>query len=287
MTDTTVPPSAGTHAQVIRTPLGLRFWDAVTDTQIREGLTVRARPAAGGRVTFAHRTLSGVYAFHGLPGMHDLEYPRGDSDASPSVARPFEVTVTDDSGRFLPTRFAVDLPHAGLYAVATSPPGAAAGFYLFSAPARTVPPGVAVLRAQLVDATEDAPAAHAVVEVTILGQRWFGIADERGVVAVLVPYPPFAGTLAASPPAGSTGVPLSAQAWEVAVAVRYDALRLAPDTGDVPLLGAVLGQAPGAMRPRAGDVPVPVLSEHLRFGDPLLLRTEGSPQGALEIARLP
>jgi len=72
----------------IVTALGIRFWDALLDAPVRDGLDVTARPLgqrAGGTVAF--RTASGIYAFRGLPGLHDVEYPAGDALASPLKRR--------------------------------------------------------------------------------------------------------------------------------------------------------------------------------------------------------
>ena len=56
--------------------LGVRFWDATTDAQIRRGLRVRAWPEAALRpVVAASRTRSDIYAFHRLPGLGAVERP--------------------------------------------------------------------------------------------------------------------------------------------------------------------------------------------------------------------
>ena len=50
-------------------PLGIRFWDAATDSQVHDGLAVRAWPADSPElVAEAFLTRSDIYAFRDLPG---------------------------------------------------------------------------------------------------------------------------------------------------------------------------------------------------------------------------
>lgn len=113
----------------IVTVLGIRFWDAARDSQVSDGLVVSARAegTTAPRVT-AFRTLSGVYAFQGLPGLHDLEYPPPGATpaASPPLTARLIVEVEDTEDRFVPVAFAVEvpLPYRGVLttAVGGSPP---------------------------------------------------------------------------------------------------------------------------------------------------------------------
>src|SRR6201992_237265 len=150
----------------IVTPLGIRFWDPATDTQVADGLKVIAYPDGARRpATTGLCTVSGVYAFHGLPGLRAVEDPQGDAasvGSLPPAAR-FRIEVTDTEDRFLPMAFSVDAPFRGIY------PADLPGFFLFSAPTRSSTPFVAAVRAQLSvigSATvPDRPAAHAVLEI--------------------------------------------------------------------------------------------------------------------------
>src|SRR5262245_56480336 len=101
----------------IFTPLGIRFWDASWDVPITNGLDVIAWPEGQpSKWRQGVRSLSGVYGFHGLPGMHDVEYPAAAADAgSPPVARRYAVRVQDLDRRFIPAAFHVDLPQFGIF----------------------------------------------------------------------------------------------------------------------------------------------------------------------------
>jgi hypothetical protein len=252
-------------------PLGLRFWDAVTDDQIRAGLRVRAWPLPALRpVVEAFRSVSDIYAFQGLPGLLDVERPPSPplGPASPPVSRPFIVEVRDLERQFLPVAFGVDLPlpSRGLFQppLAGSPTSAPPGFYLFSSPVRRLAPGVAAVRAELVDAATGRPAQWALVRVGITGQgeRW-GLADATGRVAVQFPLPllsPGFGQLFASPggPASPPGPPVAARSWDVTVAVFWEPSRLAPLAGtDLPDLGQVFQQAPANVLLSDGSPPAP------------------------------
>lgn len=273
----------------IFTPLGIRFWDPVQDAQVKHGLTVIAYPeGTGHRGTRAFRTLSGIYAFRGLPGLHDVEYPEsGLPAASPPVTARFVIRVFDERRRFLPVVFSADLPHYGVYPPSPlhSPPGdGLPGFYLFSAPTRPATPSLAEVRAQLVervDATTRRPAAHAVLEVEVPGDRtWYGVADERGSVAVLFPYPTFTvATGLASPAALPPEAP--PQSWSLNVRVRYEPGALVFLKGfEIPELCSVFSQAPGMLWSTAiaqPGQPVSHMVAELMFGQQLVMRTdEGS-----------
>ena len=268
MVDTT-----GQHYAVIEQlstfcPLGLRFWDAVTDDQVRAGLRVRAWPVPGRRpIVRAFRTVSDIYAFQGLPGLLDVERPSPSVTLpSPVPTRPFVVEVRDEERRFLPVAFRVDLPlpTRGLLMPTpmASPAGPAPGFYLFSSPVRQRPPGIAVVRAELVD-TLGRPVRWAVVRVSIAGQgeRW-GLSDEGGRVAVHFPLPlltPF-GELFGSPPGvvSPPGPPVADRAWDVSVAVFSEPSRLTPLPGtDLPDLAEVFQQAAAGLFISDGSPPIP------------------------------
>jgi hypothetical protein len=265
--------------QTIFTPLGIRFWDPASDSQVAHGLRVRAwRDGATEPVREAFRTASGIYAFQGLPGLRDLEYPlNGGGSASPPAALRFVVSVQDQQQRFLSTVMRVDAPFEGIYptALAGSPPGQALpGFYLFSAPWRAAT-ALAVVRADLVRQSTGEPAAWAVLELDVEESGvWHGIADQRGSVAVFFPVPPFQATLGSSPPGPQA--PPHEQQWQVTARVRYEPDHLETPAGaDVPDLRTILTQAAGAVWASSSGAPAADLAATLNFGQDLILRTSG------------
>jgi hypothetical protein len=269
------------------TPLGIRFWDAVTDAQVTDGLDVLARPQTGSaRPVRAFRTTSGVYAFAGLPGLRQVEHRAPDVHAGfPPPTTHFLVEVTDRRRRFLPTLFGVMVPHKGVYPTGAvySPPdggppaGGFPGFYLFSSCVRPVMPGIAAVRARLVDRDRPLgpgayePARHALVEVEVGGHRWFGVSDARGVVVVLLPYPRFAGSIGVSLPDPG----MRTQSWDLTVRVRYQPdLVSTPPWSQVPRFETVAGQPDGGIW-ATRSLRVSSWQQLLRLGEELELRTGG------------
>jgi hypothetical protein len=284
-------------------PLGLRFWDAVSDDQIRSGLLVRAWPEPALRpVTEAFRTRSDVYAFQGLPGLRAIERPPanptglaaapppGASPPSPPIAHPFVLEVVDLERRYLPAAIRLTLPLPARGVFLTRPPGSPVetpppGFYLFSSPTRPRNAGIAAVRGELVDAATGAPAGHALVRVAIPGQPdRFGLADAGGRFAVQFPLPPLAGGLgrlfvspdgAPSPP----GPPVADRTWDLAVAVAWEPGALAPLPGtDLPDLVRLLDQLPADIVLAAGSPPALPAAEWLgtlRYDGEVVVRTAG------------
>ena len=271
----------------IFTTLGVRFWDAATEMQVRTGLAVTAhRRDHNGRRVAAFRTRSGIYAFQGLPGLQDLEYTTVGPDEQAAPTHDFVVNVEDSAQRFIPTAFSVTLPLAerGVYPLLSpgNPPETAPpGFYLFSASTRRAAPGQAMLRGDLVDAVGGGPAAHAVVEVSRTSNPpsppWYGIADAYGKLAVLFPYP----TLNENgiPPNGLTSLPNTT--WELTVRVRYAPTKLIVPPGvGVPEITSIFSQDQGGVYTRAPDASPPgtlqaQTTATLRYGAETMLRTEG------------
>lgn len=217
-------------------PLGVRFWDWAVDRPVREGLLVRARPAAGGPVTTARPSSSGVYGFISLPTTRDAE--RGSIDGFPANPATYLLSVSDTFGRYVAMALSVAAPAAGVQpAVGTLPAvdgvsPSLPGYYLFASATRRVPPGYIAVRLDLSDAQRPvtggaagafAPAAHALVEVTIVTQAgnqvWYGVSDNRGRALVLAPAPPMA-----APANGAGPLDLNSQQWSVQVRVHYERL---------------------------------------------------------------
>lgn len=265
--------------QTIFTPLGIRFWDPATDSQVAHGLAVRAWPdGATEPVRSAFRTASGIYAFQGLPGLRAVEYPaNGGGSASPPAAQRFVVAVEDEQRRFLPAVLRVDAPFVGIYptAAASSPPGAALpGVFLFSAPWRSAT-GLAAVRAELVRASTGEPAAWAVLELDVAESGvWHGIADERGSVAVFFPIPTFQATLGSSPPGPQA--PPQEQQWQVTARVLFQPSHLETPAGaNSPDLRTILTQVGGVIWATAGGLPAAEFAATLAFGQDLVLHTAG------------
>lgn len=221
------------------TPLGIRFWDAALDLPVAAPLDVYAwRDGSAAGPVRAVRSPSGVYAFHRLTGQLRAEKPLTD-DARPERDGPagdYVIAVDDRAGRFLGAAFRVTLPlgYRGefLSGGAASPPASGGRAYLFPAPARPVPPGVAAVRADLVDRDTGAPAAWAVLEATLAGGTATAIADEAGRAVLMLPYPTPDLLRQPSPPADA-----AAATWTLTLTVRWEPGALAypfPARDDLP-----------------------------------------------------
>jgi hypothetical protein len=251
----------------IVTPLGLRFRDVATGRVVGDGLGVHHVPAAGGRIRTAIATPSGVWALSDLPGLRALESGAGDAAywaAVPPLVRAFEVEVSDPRGRYLPLRLQTEAPFRGLFTpLCGSPLTGDVGIPLFRAPREPAPPGYAIVRATLREPS-GAPAAWAVLELQADGgDPALGMADERGQVAVPLPYPAPPHT-AGSPLRGSRR-PLAEERWSLSIACRYD--RSCPPTL-APDLCTALEQAPAALELQG-------VALELAYGRDLVLRTPG------------
>lgn len=288
------------------TPLGIRFWDSVSDKQVSDHLMIKAYPVTGFRpVINAFRTASGIYAFQGLPGMREIE--NDDSDGVPAVPlsgkKSFFIEVKDELERFLPIVFKVELPlpelgvylYGGAVSVTGSPPLSSAGnppgFYLFSAPTRTVSPGLAVIYATLEEESTGDPAAHAVIEAQVQGEdtsanKWYGIADEKGCISILLPYPSIKVSLSNSPPE-STAELLKDQQWQLTLRVRYAPAELTyPTNGNdikIPYLESILKQSAGVIWTDLPGASKDQWTEMLTFGKELILKTREAKKPVLLI----
>jgi hypothetical protein len=241
-------------------PVGVRLHDVVTGRSVADDIEVRILAERRGPVT-AFRTRSGVFAAHGLHGLRAFESPdvaeNGELDTAPIVPLPFRIEVTDRSGRYF--SFVVGnalLPSDGLLTVPcgsppASPPGSPpeaphASLPLFSRPGRPVPASTAAVRSRLLYDTGE-PAVHAALEVVpppgLAAAR--GIADERGEVLVMFPYPKPPG-FAGSPPAG-TKSPLRKTKWTVSLHAFVPRVSSPPEEGALPELCTLLDQLPASL----------------------------------------
>ncbi len=287
-------------------PLGLRFWDPVAGAVVGSGLVVTAfLPAQPAQPFNASANRSGVYVFHHLPLLQELENGAGDADywkkLPPRLA--FRIEVMDLEQRFLPMSFTANLPHQGLFVPdclpVASPLLPTSGLIsLFSAPTRTVPAGMAVVRADLHELANGNPVPWAVVEATAAGRApVHGLSDSQGQVAILFPYPEpqQIGTASppgpGSPPAGRRS--LTDQSWTVKVRVyaRHGGFLTSPVSSPldpaaaaeaIPDLCQVLKQLESPPASAWGSLSplVPLGDQVLFYGKELLVASKPSPGSA-------
>jgi hypothetical protein len=271
------------NEQVSRvTPLGVRFWDVATNAPAEPGLSLTAYPPAFTDLrSTADVTRAGVYFFHDLPGLRLIENGEGDQafwDANPPRF-PFTVEVSDPLGRYLPFSFDVLLPVHGKYGLLDSPLSPAltpdaTWMPLFSAPARDLAGPSGTVRAVLQDAFLGAPAAWALVTLTLPGAPMaIGLADDRGALLVSVPYPEPRNSRFASP-LGSASPKLSDQTWPLTLTVFYrpGITQPFPDLGEILQQGAAAVWRDSARSSPGG-------SYTLQFGQELVLRSRDSITG--------
>ena len=276
-----VPDHTVIGSQRVHTLLGVQCWDAADETLVSDGLLIEAWPEDDPRsVTKAFRTRSGIYAFQGLQGLREAEYPLEEASGA-IVPAAYVVKVEDLKGRFTPTTVRTTLPATtgGLFQLNCSgslPEEAVSGVFLFSAPARNVPPGFANVIAQLVEFDTREPAVGAVMEVQLTdGARWIGISDENGQVAVVFPYPRLNVTLSGSFPEG--GMPLHQHTWDITIQIRYAPEDVERPLGtDVPELCSVLQQSSGRLYNTEAGGSVASLPALLSFGKETVIRTEST-----------
>jgi len=271
----------------IFTALGIRFWDLLLNVPIGDGLQVQARlEGSSGNPLDARQLPSGVYAFFGLPGLRAAEYPADPPDFGPPRTFNYIVTVADLLGRFLPAVLVYSLDQAGRVLAGGIPdPGRDPRVaYLFSAPSRTAPPGIAAVRADLLDKDTGQPAAWAVLRLQVAGQpeAWTGVADDRGRALILFPYPLVDRLTLGSPPGSGQGS-ITEQNWPVSVQARYGPANLRFSLDGVPGLAYPWSVTPNLKSILEDQPPARIWTEDsqstfsadatLVFGQELVLRT--------------
>jgi hypothetical protein len=286
-------------------PLGVIFHDAATGSRVGAGLDVSIYPRSN---TSARAQMfpnpSGIYVLNRAPKLaRAFAFGAGDEAfwSSQPTPQTYVMEVVDLTRRFQPFSLEIDLPVRGIYnwvsplepSTPTSPPSASnapASIPLYSAPARTLPPGMAVVRADLRDASDEAkrdvPAAWAVVEARYEGHLIArGLADARGSLALIFPYPaPPTFTVASpvdSPPSSSHSLPLFEQKWDVTINAAYagtasSASSVATTPAAIPDLRSTLEQL-NAPRARlwadaVGGAELSVVT--LEYGRELVLKTQ-------------
>jgi len=291
------PPRPGSLPVIerlpITAPLGLRFRDSVTGAVVSDGLIVTAwsRRNPARRMT-ATTSLSGIYSFRRLPDLLEVENGSGD-DAfwrNPPVSRQFVIEVVDLADRFQPFRFEVTAPTRGVYTgedlmLDSSPIDSTgpSGIPLFSAPTRSVPSSMAVIRGELREppaapGQRGAPAAWAVVEAEF-GERRLArsFADEQGRVALIFPYPELETnplTTGNGSPSGS-GPALREQRWNVILRAAYGQLRPTSPVAGAPALvdWEDLFSQPAAILWSDTALRRPLTEAKLAFGQESLVQT--------------
>ncbi|MCA1815502.1 MAG: hypothetical protein LC746_03690 [Acidobacteria bacterium] len=278
-------------------PLGVVFHDTVTGLRVGSGLDVsvyqKAMPLSRAKM---FPNPSGVFVLQHAPGLsRDFEFGAGDDEFWSNLPQPisYVMEVSDREGRFQPfsSEIELPLPQRGIFRwvspLDTSPPdtssldvGKPASVPLYSAPARTVPPGMAVVRADLLDTERDAPAAWAIVEAhyegNLIGR---GMSDARGSLALIFPFPEPVTTAVASPLESQPSVrspKLYEQTWEVSLGAAYAGVAEGATVAEIPDLRATLEQlalAPARLwRDHAGGAELTGVA--LRFGRETVLKTE-------------
>ena len=275
-----------THAIVLErltrvAPFGVRFWDAVTNRVVSDDLSVTAYlPGDPSRRFAAMPNRSGVYVLHHAPGLSAFTFGVGDEAfwSNQSPPRSFVIEVNDVQGRFQPMAFTAALPRQGIFAWEephTSPPRSVQpAVPLYSAPTRTVPGGMAVVRADLWDAANDRPAAWAIVEAWSESQvLTHAMADAQGRVAMIFPYPEAQSGSLSSPlgsPLGGGPRLLSDQTWPLRFGVFYSPRTPTPRA---PFLEEVSQQAPVTLLETLSP-PTPLPEIHLTFGKELIMKSQ-------------
>lgn len=285
-----------------QTLLGIRFWDRVTNRVIDDGLQVTAQRLSDdrtqrlGKIVVGKPTPSGVIAFFGLaseetPASSDPQL--WDSEPAKQLV---SIDLVDRLSRFLPVSFVAQLPFRGVFCgqedwpkpPRLNPEGSpiqSIGVQLWSSPTRPVPPGQAVIRAQVVvgGGVNAPPAAYALVRVqrSLLedGFDHYGMTDERGTLLLPMPYPAIP-----DPPIGDPYPSLDRQIFPLSVTIQYEANPSVLPSSDVPSLENLLTQSSSNIAIHRVDESTLEFRNNLpvalRFGRSLILGTAVSPGSA-------
>lgn len=278
-------------------PLGLRFCDFTSGTFVGDGLDVQVYPLGSPATRVAAlANRKGVYVLHHAPGLRELEHAEGDEKFwnGPLSTKNFVIEVNDIQRRFQPFQLTASLPARGIYKwtdAPSSPPGASESIPLYSSPVRSVPAGMAVMRADLWDESRDTAASWAVLEASMNSQVIArGIADDQGRIALIFPYPapkPFSissppGSPLSSPLSAGAGLPLTEQVWPIQLRALYTPDRPVPsppnsfaDISALPELRFTLSQPEATIWANA-ECTEPLLEASLHYGQELVLRSKAA-----------
>lgn len=285
------------------TLLGIQFWDRLTQQRVTEGLRVTAqrlnsdRTRRVGKAVSGQMTPSGVIAFFGITSAEKPAITEPDLWDSPPPNQWVVVDLVDRQSQFLPLSFLARLPFRGIFrgegdwlttALLRPQPTAnqALGIQLWSAPTRLLPPGPALIRAQLVVGETEAPASYALMRVQLDSPAldttfdYFGLADEGGQIVIPMPYPRIPEPTSADIPYP----PLEKQTFALQITVQYRSGLGHLPRSSVPNLESILTQPPANIGdhwnnslPRSLQS-LASLSATLQFGLPLTLRTSLGPE---------
>ena len=270
----------------LTSPYGVRFWDVVGREFVRSGLRVSAEQTTWRRALPAFQNGSGVWVVRGLrlkrPDGEEFQWGDGTAEFWSRWSTPateLELRVDDPESRFMPYRFLSGAPQRG-FAQRRCGEGPQDAMPLYPSPTRTVPSGMAVVRAQLAEPEWPSPpapkraAAWAHLQVLIGGSvAGASYADAHGRVAVMFPWPAPIDTSLHSPPGGPASNALLNQRWRVRLRAFYDRLPAA----EIPDLCAVLAQREVTL---LDTMPDEALGEReLEYGRELVVRSAdtGSP----------
>jgi hypothetical protein len=284
----------------IVTPLGLRFWDQVTEKIIGDGLIVTAYPPDNpSRTTSAFVNRSSTYVLRNLPGLKRAEIGEGDDEywGNLPVTRTFTIDVRDSERRFQPFTLSLQAPQRGIVKWPDQLVPDLPGIPLYSSTSRKVPAAVAVIRAELREWKAEGDhlgeaAAWAVIEASLDGREVArGYADERGRIALIFPYPDPVTDAMDSPPYSSLSPPgaapalLKGQQWAIELTARYARLRPEPPMRNiqpVPDLTEVFSQPPAILYANS-QLDRLLDLETLHFGQELILRSRNSEGESLPV----
>jgi hypothetical protein len=277
-----------------KTLLGIRFWDPSLNAQVSFGLSAILYPVDNHRKrVYAICSRSGVYAFNDIPGMLDVETASSnDEDAltSPMPTKQFVLKVNDPRKRFVSVALLIELPlpYNGLFLVDDSPgsPGnPPPGFNLYSSIYRHAASQFTFVRGDLINRVTGQPAANALVRVQTEDDfSWYGISNEEGKFAVMMPYPLLNISFGGSP-STSDGVRLFQRTWSVNISVLYAPLdQVSLADSELPDYSSILNQDQALIYPELPETiesPETVLGEvtevqaDLVYGRDLIIKTAG------------
>jgi hypothetical protein len=234
-------------------PFGIRFRDTASGLFVSDGLNITVVPRSNREKridTIVNRV--GIFVVNHLPRFREFESRAGDSDVwfPPPATEKFDVEIRDLEHRFQRFRLTVDLPSEGLYRwispLSPSPPVPSRSVPLYSSASRQTPNGMAAIRADLWDATNDVVASWAIAEAYLNGKLLArGIAGADGRLALIFPYPspqPFPVSSPIGSPVDSPlgdrvvarGLPLVEQVWQVQLRFLYSPASSVPSPPSPP-----------------------------------------------------
>lgn len=269
------------------TLLGIRFWDPTLDEAVRSGLMVTLHPVNNpAKKITASTTRSGVYSFHHIPGMYQLETQVNIEDiasGSPTDTLEYVLEVHDLKQRFVSVALLIELPlpYQGIFLVddaVSSPGNNPPGFNLYSSASRNNASQFTFVRGELLVRGTTQPAAHAVVRIeTEDGYSWYGIADANGRFAVMMAYPSTHMSFGSSPPV-IDGVRLFQRTWDVTMNVYYEPTALIALNGsDIPDYSSVLNQSQAVIYTESPETDVGEVLDmpvELLYGRDVVVKTE-------------